>query len=109
MKRIVISLVTIIVLTLMMLPVTSQPASAKKDPSCSINITSDPSVGATVFIRVTSPGSPYMLVNGDDVDSYNHAVPCGVCYEVWVTKPNVQYTVKNLTGQAGPSQDNWCC
>jgi len=97
-KRIIISILGVLVLVMVMLPLT-QPASAVS--GCTINITSDPSTGATVYIQVTSgpagPVYPYMLVDGDDLESYNNEVPCGSCFRVWVTKPNVQYTVKNLT------------
>ncbi|MCK4723040.1 MAG: putative metal-binding motif-containing protein, partial [Dehalococcoidia bacterium] len=78
MKKILISLVTIIVLVMMMLPVTSQPATA--DAVCNIDITSDPGTGDLDYIY-NSPGNYNIQFDGvpcvdNDSDGYD-ASPCG--------------------------------
>ncbi len=78
MKKILISLVTIIALTILMLPATSQPATA--DPVYNINITPDPGTGDLDYIY-NSPGNYNIQFDGvpcDDSDSDGYgATPCG--------------------------------
>ncbi|MCK5586848.1 hypothetical protein KAJ02_12320, partial [Candidatus Bipolaricaulota bacterium] len=77
-------------LLVLALILTTLPLSAG---TCKINITSNPSNGAVVFIYDVDDA--LYVVNGDDVDSYNNIVPCGHEYDVWVEKAGVKYNVKN--------------
>jgi len=102
-KRIIIPLLAVVMLVMMVLPF-AQPVMAVKPPSCSLNIQTDPSTNAYVYIWDTTTSS--WISNGAYQESLNIDVPCGHCYTVWVAKSGYLYKVKNLTG-AGSS--GWCC
>jgi hypothetical protein len=85
-------------------------------PCCSLNITTDPGNGSAIYIYdltagdgTYSPTDPGWISYGTAIDSFNDDIPCGDCYQVWVTKPGLYYMAKNITGRAGPAHANWCC
>jgi PKD repeat protein len=67
-------------------------------PSCRLNVTTNPANGAYIYIYNTDNST--WISNGDYQDSFNDYIPCGFCYDVWVTKSGWTFLVNTLTGQA---------
>jgi len=111
MKRILISLLTVMALAITLFPT---PIAVAAPPSgTKISITIDPSMGANIFIWDEDTDDYALDLDNPPwkVDGTNHTTPDtiyvteGHCYTVWIEMGGFLYKIKSLTGGAS----TWCC
>ena len=101
MKKVMFSLLSVVMLVAMMLPAIGPPVvQAGEWPS--INMQINPSMGALIYIWDVTDGNwaidkdTGLPVNGISKSPSNISVAGGHCYDVWVEKAGWIYTVTHL-------------